>query len=40
MDLNSRYTEAKVAEALELNERTVQRDWDKGRLLLMNLMLL
>jgi len=28
------YTEAEIAEALELNERTVRRDWDKARLLL------
>lgn len=29
------YTEAEVAEALGLTERTVRRDWDKARLLLM-----
>jgi RNA polymerase sigma factor (TIGR02999 family) len=28
------YTEVEVAEALELTERTVRRDWDKARLLL------
>lgn len=28
------YTEAEIAEALELNERTVRRDWEKARLLL------
>ena len=28
------YTEAEIAEALELTERTVRRDWDKARLLL------
>jgi RNA polymerase sigma factor (TIGR02999 family) len=28
------YTEAEIAEALEVTERTVQRDWDKARLLL------
>lgn len=28
------YTEAEVAEALDLTERTVRRDWDKARLLL------
>ncbi len=28
------YTEAEVAEALELTERTVRRDWEKARLLL------
>jgi RNA polymerase sigma factor (TIGR02999 family) len=28
------YTEAEIAEALEVNERTVRRDWDKARLLL------
>jgi len=27
-------TEAEVAEALELSERTVRRDWEKARLLL------
>jgi RNA polymerase sigma factor (TIGR02999 family) len=30
------YTEAEIAEALELTERTVRRDWEKARLLLMN----
>jgi RNA polymerase sigma factor (TIGR02999 family) len=29
------YTEAEVAEALGLTERTVRRDWDKARLLLL-----
>ena len=28
------YTEGEIAEALELTERTVRRDWDKARLLL------
>lgn len=28
------YTEAEIAEALALTERTVRRDWDKARLLL------
>ncbi len=28
------YTEQEIAEALELTERTVRRDWDKARLLL------
>jgi RNA polymerase sigma factor (TIGR02999 family) len=28
------YTETEIAEALELTERTVRRDWDKARLLL------
>ncbi|MEO7852209.1 MAG: ECF-type sigma factor [Rubrivivax sp.] len=28
------YTELEIAEALELTERTVRRDWDKARLLL------
>ena len=28
------YTEVEIAEALELTERTVRRDWDKARLLL------
>lgn len=30
------YTEAEIAETLELTERTVRRDWDKARLLLMS----
>ena len=29
------YSEAEIAEALDLNERTVRRDWEKARLLLM-----
>jgi RNA polymerase sigma factor (TIGR02999 family) len=29
------YSEAEIAEALDVNERTVRRDWDKARLLLM-----
>lgn len=29
------YTEAEIAETLDLTERTVRRDWDKARLLLM-----
>jgi DNA-directed RNA polymerase specialized sigma24 family protein len=29
------YTELEIAEALDLTERTVRRDWDKARLLLM-----
>jgi RNA polymerase sigma factor (TIGR02999 family) len=28
------YTDVEVAEALELNEKTIRRDWDKARLLL------
>jgi RNA polymerase sigma factor (TIGR02999 family) len=28
------YTEAEIADALQLTERTVRRDWDKARLLL------
>jgi RNA polymerase sigma factor (TIGR02999 family) len=28
------YTEAEIADALDVNERTVRRDWDKARLLL------
>ncbi len=28
------YTEVEIAEALDLTERTVRRDWDKARLLL------
>ena len=27
-------TEQEIAEALELNERTVRRDWERARLLL------
>jgi RNA polymerase sigma factor (TIGR02999 family) len=30
------YSEIEIAEALGLTERTVRRDWDKARLLLMN----
>ncbi len=30
------YSEVEIAEALELTERTVRRDWDKARLLLMS----
>jgi RNA polymerase sigma factor (TIGR02999 family) len=30
------YTEDEIAEALELNVRTVRRDWEKARLLLMD----
>lgn len=29
------YSEAEIAEALDVNERTVRRDWEKARLLLM-----
>jgi RNA polymerase sigma factor (TIGR02999 family) len=32
------YTEAEIAEALELTERTVRRDWDKARLLLSSML--
>jgi RNA polymerase sigma factor (TIGR02999 family) len=32
------YSEAEVAEALGLTERTVRRDWDKARLLLASLL--
>ena len=28
------YTEAEIAEALGITERTVQRDWEKARLIL------
>ena len=28
------YSEAEIADALDVNERTVRRDWDKARLLL------
>ena len=30
------YSEAEIAEVLDLTERTVRRDWEKARLLLMN----
>ena len=29
------YSEAEIAEALDINERTVRRDWEKARMLLM-----
>ena len=32
------YSEAEVAEALEVTERTVRRDWEKARLILAELM--
>jgi RNA polymerase sigma factor (TIGR02999 family) len=32
------YTEAEIADALEITERTVRRDWDKARLLLAELL--
>ncbi len=32
------YTEPEIAEALELTERTVRRDWDKARLLLSEML--
>ncbi len=32
------YTEEEIAEALSLTERTVRRDWDKARLLLMAML--
>lgn len=32
------YSEAEIAQALDLNERTVRRDWDKARLLLKQLL--
>ena len=32
------YTEQEIAEALDLTERTVRRDWDKARLLLMAML--
>jgi RNA polymerase sigma factor (TIGR02999 family) len=32
------FTEAEIAEALDVTERTVRRDWDKARLLLMQLL--
>jgi RNA polymerase sigma factor (TIGR02999 family) len=32
------YTEAEIGQALEVNERTVRRDWDKARLLLRALL--
>ena len=32
------YTEQEIAEALDLTERTVRRDWDKARLLLSEML--
>ena len=32
------YTEEEIAQTLELTERTVRRDWDKARLLLMAML--
>ncbi len=32
------YTEVEIAQALDLTERTVRRDWDKARLLLMAML--
>jgi RNA polymerase sigma factor (TIGR02999 family) len=32
------YTEAEIAETLDLTERTVRRDWDKARLLLSSML--
>ena len=32
------YTEAEIAETLEVTERTVRRDWDKARLLLSEML--
>jgi RNA polymerase sigma factor (TIGR02999 family) len=32
------YSEAEIGEALELTERTVRRDWEKARLLLVSLL--
>jgi len=32
------YTDREIAEALEVNERTVQRDWEKARMLLRALL--
>ncbi len=32
------YSEVEIAEALDLTERTVRRDWDKARLLLMAML--
>jgi RNA polymerase sigma factor (TIGR02999 family) len=32
------YTEQEIAQALDLTERTVRRDWDKARLLLMAML--
>ncbi|MEI6667487.1 MAG: ECF-type sigma factor [Acidobacteriota bacterium] len=32
------YTNVEVAEALDLNEKTVRRDWDKARLMLLALL--
>ena len=32
------YTELEIAEALELTERTVRRDWDKARMMLLAML--
>jgi DNA-directed RNA polymerase specialized sigma24 family protein len=32
------YTEIEIADALDLTERTVRRDWDKARMMLLALM--
>ena len=32
------YTEAEIAETLDLTERTVRRDWDKARLILSSML--
>lgn len=32
------YSEAEIGEALQVNERTVRRDWEKARLLLVSLL--
>ncbi|WP_280151150.1 ECF-type sigma factor [Piscinibacter sp. XHJ-5] len=32
------YSEAEIAETLEITDRTVRRDWEKARLLLLNLL--
>jgi DNA-directed RNA polymerase specialized sigma24 family protein len=32
------YTEVEIAETLEIAERTVRRDWEKARLLLIGLL--
>ncbi len=33
------YSEAEIADALQINERTVRRDWEKARLLLADMLL-
>jgi DNA-directed RNA polymerase specialized sigma24 family protein len=32
------YTDLEVAQALDLNEKTIRRDWDKARLMLLAML--